>query len=159
MRTSYKSVTVAVTVLTALSLSPVASAQAAAPGKSYVNGATGMCLAVGKGEVKAGKPVIQWPCIGSKSQRWIYRGDHRLVNAKTGLCLAIGRGEKKEGKVAIQWPCTDGGKAQVWDYVDWRYLKNRATGMCLAIGRGEKLKGKKAIQWRCNRSSAQTWLR
>ncbi|MEU4703712.1 RICIN domain-containing protein [Nonomuraea dietziae] len=109
--------------------------------------------------MKAGKPVIQWPCIGSKAQRWIHRSDRRLVNVKTGLCLAIGRGEKKQGKVAIQWPCTDGGLAQEWVYDGMQRLRNRATGMCLAIGSGEKLKGKKAIQWPCKITSEQAWFR
>ncbi|GAA3610878.1 hypothetical protein GCM10022419_114850 [Nonomuraea rosea] len=162
MRRSSKTAAVVVSAVTVLSLLPAVPAQAAVvsagPGRAYVNGATGMCLAVGRGEVKAGKRVIQWPCIGSKSQRWIYRSDRRLVNVKTGLCLAIGRGEKKPGKSAIQWPCTDGGLAQQWDY-DGRRLRNRATGMCLAIGGGEKRKGKNAIQWPCKTTSSQSWLR
>ncbi|MFI6744491.1 RICIN domain-containing protein [Nonomuraea sp. NPDC050451] len=162
MRTSSKIAAVVVTAVTLLSLPPTGSAQAAVAsagsGQAYVNGATGMCLAVGRGEVKAGKPVIQWPCIGSKSQRWIHRADRRLVNAKTGLCLAIGRGEKKPGKNAIQWPCTDGGLAQEWIY-DGQRLRNKATGMCLAIGNGEKRKGKNAIQWPCKTTAAQAWLR
>ncbi|TMR92615.1 RICIN domain-containing protein [Nonomuraea basaltis] len=163
MRTSSKTAAVVVTALTVLSLPPTASAQAAVasagPGRAYVNGATGMCLAVGRGEVKAAKPVIQWPCTGGKEQRWIYRPDRRLVNVKTGLCLAIGRGEKKKGKIAIQWPCTDGGLAQEWVYDGLQRLHNRATGMCLAIGSGEKRKGKKAIQWPCKITSEQAWLR
>ncbi|RVX45944.1 ricin-type beta-trefoil lectin protein [Nonomuraea polychroma] len=164
MRTSSTTAAVVVTALTVLSLPPTASAQAAVasagPGRAYVNGATGMCLAVGRGEVKAAKPVIQWPCTGGKEQRWIHRPDRRLVNVKTGLCLAIGRGEKKKGKVAIQWPCTDGGLAQQWIYNDdhLERLQNRATGMCLAIGSGEKRKGKKAIQWPCKFTSEQAWL-
>ncbi|MFG6200581.1 RICIN domain-containing protein [Nonomuraea sp. JJY05] len=162
MPTSSKIAAVVVAAVTLLWLPPAVPAHAAVasagPGRAYVNGATGMCLAVGRGEVKAGKPVIQWPCIGSKSQRWIYRADRRLVNAKTGLCLAIGRGEKKPGKTAIQWPCTDGGLAQEWSY-DGRRLRNGATGMCLAIGNGEKRRGKNAIQWPCKISAAQAWLR
>ncbi|MEQ4717542.1 RICIN domain-containing protein [Nonomuraea sp. B19D2] len=164
MRTSSKSAAVVMTALTLLSLTPTASAQAtvaaAGPGRAYVNGATGMCLAVGRGEVKAAKPVIQWPCNGSKAQRWILQPDHRLMNAKTGLCLAIGRGVKKKGKVAIQWPCTDGGLAQEWIYNERKLqrFQNRATEMCLAIGSGEKRKGKKAIQWPCKITSEQAWL-
>ncbi|AQZ67553.1 Pectinesterase [[Actinomadura] parvosata subsp. kistnae] len=153
MRPGFK---IAAVVVAAVTVVPGVPVQAAA-GRAYVNGATGMCLAVGRGEVKAGKEVIQWPCNGGKAQRWIHRGDRRLVNVKTGLCLAIGRGEKKRGKTAIQWPCTDGGLAQEWVYDGMQRLHNRATGMCLAIGSGEKRAGKKAIQWPCKITGEQAW--
>jgi hypothetical protein len=69
MRTSSKIATMAVTALSLFPV-PVASAQAAVAGRTYVNGATGRCLAVGRGEVKAGKRVIQWPCKTTSSQAW-----------------------------------------------------------------------------------------
>jgi hypothetical protein len=129
---------------------------AAARGRQLRNAATGMCLAVGRGEVRKGKRVIQWPCNGLKDQSWIYSGN-RLVNVKTGMCLAIGRGEARKGKYAIQWPCTDGGIEQEWVYDELQRLQNKATGLCLAIGKSEARKGKWPIQWSCKDIADQAW--
>ncbi|WP_433353650.1 RICIN domain-containing protein [Microtetraspora malaysiensis] len=162
MRTPLKvlGVGVLVTATCAVSTSAMAATgSAAARGVPYMNAKTELCLAVGKGEVKAGKKVIQWTCNGVKDQKWIYTSDHRLVNAKTGMCLAVGGGEARKGKAAIQWPCTDGGIEQEWAYDDWRRLVNRATGMCLAIGKGEKRRGKAAIQWPCSSNGDQAWIK
>ncbi|MEW9552679.1 RICIN domain-containing protein [Nonomuraea sp. NPDC050783] len=134
------------------------------------NVATGMCLAIGRGEARKGKSAIQWPCIHSPAQRWVMSSEGYLVNMATGMCLAIGRGEARKGRPAIQWPC-NGGWAQRWkpkrmfrvrgvpeDEFRAYHFMNGATQMCLAIGRGEARKGKSAIQWPCNKAaSAQAW--
>jgi hypothetical protein len=147
-----------VAALGAVPTSASASADLAATRPHQLkNGATGMCLAVGRGEVKAGKKVIQWPCNGGKDQKWFYNPDHRLVNAKTGMCLAIGHGETRKGTYAIQWPCTDGGIEQEWAYDEWQRFQNRATGLCLAVGKSEAKKGKKVIQWTCKYIADQAW--
>ncbi|MBE1590260.1 RICIN domain-containing protein [Nonomuraea angiospora] len=146
---------VAATAALALSLTAV-PASAGASGR-LMNGATDLCLAVGKSEVKAGKKVIQWTCSDNKDQQWIYKG-RKLVNAKTGMCLAIARGSMVKGKYAIQWPCTDGGIEQEWIYDDLQRLRNRATGLCLAVGKGERKKGKWIIQWTCRDTGEQAWL-
>ncbi|MEV0149869.1 MULTISPECIES: hypothetical protein [unclassified Nonomuraea] len=77
MRASSKTAAVVVTALTVLSLPAAASAQAAvasaAPGRAYVNGAAGMCLAIGHGEKRAGKKAIQWPCEATSEQAWLRR--------------------------------------------------------------------------------------
>ncbi|MFI6594789.1 RICIN domain-containing protein [Nonomuraea sp. NPDC050536] len=138
-------------------LSATALPASAASRTRLVNGATGLCLAVGKSEVRAGKRVIQWNCNGLKDQAWVYR-DHRLVNAKTGMCLAIAHGSTQKAKPAIQWPCTDGGLEQEWVYDDLQRFQNRATGQCLAIGRGEAKPGKYAIQWPCKTTAEQAWM-
>ncbi|MEU7852149.1 RICIN domain-containing protein [Nonomuraea sp. NPDC049141] len=144
-------------LVTALSAAVVVPASAAAaPGRQLKNAATGLCLAVGKSEVKKGKRVIQWSCNGLKDQQWIY-SHHKLVNAKTGMCLAIAHGDRRKGKYVIQWPCTDGGIEQEWAYDDYQRFQNRATGLCLAIGKSEARKGKWAIQWTCKTIADQAW--
>ena len=40
------------------------------PGRQLRNGATGLCLAVGKSEVKKGKWPIQWTCETIADQAW-----------------------------------------------------------------------------------------
>ncbi|MBB3725671.1 RICIN domain-containing protein [Nonomuraea dietziae] len=133
------------------------------------NAATGMCLAIGRGEARKGKTAIQWPCIHSPAQRWMMTSEGYLVNVATGMCLAIGGGQERRGKAAIQWTC-NGGWAQRWKNKQiWRgstdsqisglprHFMNGATGMCLAIGNGQARKGKAAIQWPCKKSLSQAW--
>ncbi|MEV0201392.1 RICIN domain-containing protein [Nonomuraea sp. NPDC050691] len=133
------------------------------------NAATGMCLAIGRGEARKGKTAIQWPCIHSPAQRWMSTPDGHLMNVATGMCLAIGGGQERRGKAAIQWTC-NGGWEQRWKEKQiWRgstdsqisglprHLMNGATAMCLAIGGGEARKGKTAIQWPCKKSLEQGW--
>ncbi|XVQ87506.1 RICIN domain-containing protein [Microbispora siamensis] len=52
-----------------LSVAAPASA-AATQGRQLRNAKTGMCLAVGKGEARAGKKVIQWTCNNLADQEW-----------------------------------------------------------------------------------------
>ncbi|MEW9552473.1 RICIN domain-containing protein [Nonomuraea sp. NPDC050783] len=40
------------------------------PGRAYVNGATGMCLAIGQGAGRKGRAAIQWPCGIAAEQAW-----------------------------------------------------------------------------------------
>ncbi|MDR8411525.1 RICIN domain-containing protein [Nonomuraea sp. 3-1Str] len=147
---------------TALSLAAVPAAATAgsvatADASRLTNAATGMCLAVGRSEVRAGKKVIQWPCSDNKDQKWIYRHG-RLTNAKTGMCLAIPHASPRKAEGVVQWPCTDGGAEQKWTYDGMQRLRNRATGMCLAVGKAERRKGKVVIQWPCGGQTDQVWL-
>ncbi|MGN9836658.1 RICIN domain-containing protein [Nonomuraea sp. H19] len=91
------------------------------------NLATGMCLAIGRGEARKGKAAIQWPCNGGWAQRWKPKRLLRIkgvpedelrayhfMNGATQMCLAIGGGQARKGKSAIQWPCKKGGREQAW---------------------------------------------
>ncbi|GAA2672572.1 hypothetical protein GCM10010412_052660 [Nonomuraea recticatena] len=163
----------AMTLLTGITLAGgLLVAPAEASGGAVVelkNAATGMCLAIGRGEARKGKTAIQWPCIHSPAQRWLMTSEGHLVNVATGMCLAIGGGQERRGKAAIQWTC-NGGWAQRWKQKRlWRgprdipeselprHFMNGATGMCLAIGNGQARKGKAAIQWPCKKSLSQAW--
>ncbi|MER6583835.1 RICIN domain-containing protein [Nonomuraea sp. NPDC001023] len=154
----------ALTVVAGAVLLPSPAQAASVKGVKLVNGASGQCLTVAATEVKKnGAPVIQWPCDGSRRQRWYVvkdsEGGVNFRNAVSGQCLAIAHGTSREGKRAIQWPCYRGkAPEQVWRTKAAR-IKNLASGRCLAIGEGSKVKGTIAIQWRCYGGNApeQVW--
>ncbi|MEU6739689.1 RICIN domain-containing protein [Streptosporangium sandarakinum] len=154
----------ALTIGAAAILLPAPAHAASAKEVSLTNGASGQCLTVAGTELKKdGAPVIQWPCNGSKSQRWYVvkdsEGGVNFRNAVSGKCIAIAHGTTQEGKRAIQWPCYSGkAPEQVWRIKASR-IRNLATGRCLAIGEGSTTKGAIAIQWRCYRGNApeQVW--
>ncbi|MGP3962754.1 RICIN domain-containing protein [Nonomuraea sp. 3N208] len=167
----------AITLLAGVTLAgallPVPAQAATASSGSVVelkNLATGMCLAIGRGEARKAKPAIQWPCNGGQEQQWLMSSDGYLANVATGMCLAIGGGEARRAKPAIQWPC-NGGWEQRWkpkrllrikgvpeDQLRAYHFMNGATQMCLAIGGGQARKGKSAIQWPCKKGgSEQAW--
>lgn len=64
-----------VTALSAVAVLPATAtaSTAAAPARQLKNAATGLCLAVGKSEVKKGKWPIQWTCKTIADQAWYMR--------------------------------------------------------------------------------------
>ncbi|MFC7714106.1 RICIN domain-containing protein [Nonomuraea recticatena] len=75
------------------------------------NAATGMCLAIGRGEARKGKTAIQWPCIHSPAQRWLMTSEGHLVNVATGMCLAIGGGQERRARPPSSGRATAGGRS------------------------------------------------
>lgn len=72
-------------------------------------------------EVRAARPVLQWPCHGGTNQQWTVRtvdaATVSLVNRASGKCLDVPSSSTTSGTQLIQWTCS-GSANQRWGRQD-----------------------------------------
>ncbi|MFI1016002.1 RICIN domain-containing protein [Streptomyces sp. NPDC020965] len=115
---------------------------------------SGKCLAIGSSSHANGARAIQWDCLNSNAQVWVWGSEH-LVNFNSGKYLAIGAGSIANGANAIQWERT-GTAAQRWRK-DGAHIINQNSRKFLAIGAGSDANGANAIQWDYTGTATQRW--
>jgi hypothetical protein len=123
----------------------------------------GLCLTVADGSTDAGAAIVQWPCVGSENQQWVFRpvakdDSFQIVNVRSGQCLNVTGSSRDDGAAVIQWPCVDSDN-ELWYPLmaaeDQFQLQAIHSDKCLDVAGSDTAPGVHLEQWTCASSDNQ----